>query len=101
MKKLLLAAAAALLAVGLGAAEAAETEAIQHQKWSFDGAFGTFDRAAAQRGLQIYKEICSNCHAVEHLAFRMLGGGEPPKEGQEEHAPVVGIGWNEDQVKGF
>jgi ubiquinol-cytochrome c reductase cytochrome c1 subunit len=31
----------------------------------------------------------------------MLGGGEPPKEGNEEHAPVIGIGWNEEQVKAF
>src|SRR3954454_10302142 len=102
MRKLLLAAVAGALALGLGAADAAETEAKPpHQKWSFDGAFGTFDRAAAQRGLQVYKEVCSACHAVEHLAFRHLGGGEPPKEGNEEHAAVVGIGWNEDQVKGF
>jgi ubiquinol-cytochrome c reductase cytochrome c1 subunit len=102
MKKLLLAAAAGVLALGLGVADAAETEARPpHQKWSFDGAFGTFDRAAAQRGLQVYKEVCSVCHAVEHLAFRHLGGGEPPKEGTEDHGPVIGIGWNEEQVKAF
>ncbi|MAF63069.1 MAG: hypothetical protein CL680_16640, partial [Blastomonas sp.] len=30
-------------------------------KWSFAGPFGKFDRAALQRGLKVYKEVCSNC----------------------------------------
>ena len=33
-------------------------------KFSFDGLFGTFDRASAQRGFQVYKEVCSNCHSM-------------------------------------
>jgi ubiquinol-cytochrome c reductase cytochrome c1 subunit len=33
---------------------------------------GTFDRAAAQRGFQVYREVCSACHSVDYLAFRNL-----------------------------
>jgi cytochrome c1 len=40
--------------------------------WSFDGPFGVYDRAALQRGLQVYKDVCSACHSLEHIAFRHL-----------------------------
>jgi len=32
--------------------------------WSFEGVFGTFDRASLQRGYQVYQEVCSGCHSV-------------------------------------
>jgi ubiquinol-cytochrome c reductase cytochrome c1 subunit len=35
--------------------------------WSFDGPFGVYDRAALQRGFQVYKEVCSACHALTHI----------------------------------
>jgi ubiquinol-cytochrome c reductase cytochrome c1 subunit len=41
-------------------------------RFSFDGIFGTFDRAAAQRGFQIYKEVCSACHSMHLLSYRNL-----------------------------
>jgi ubiquinol-cytochrome c reductase cytochrome c1 subunit len=31
--------------------------------WPFEGIFGTFDRQAAQRGAQVYLEVCSTCHS--------------------------------------
>ena len=40
--------------------------------FSFDGLFGTFDRASAQRGFQVYKEVCSNCHSMRQLFYRNL-----------------------------
>lgn len=43
-----------------------------HQNWSFSGPFGTFDRASAQRGFQVYKEVCSNCHSMKDLYYRNL-----------------------------
>jgi ubiquinol-cytochrome c reductase cytochrome c1 subunit len=52
-----------------GAAE--EAEPIQ-RSWSFEGFFGTYDRSAAQRGLQVYREVCSGCHGLEYIAFRNL-----------------------------
>jgi ubiquinol-cytochrome c reductase cytochrome c1 subunit len=48
-----------------------------------DGAFGKFDRAQLQRGFQVYKEVCSNCHAMKYVAFRDL----------------TALGYNEDEVK--
>ena len=47
--------------------------------WSFKGVFGTFDRASLQRGYQVYQEVCSGCHSVQHLSYRNLsekGGPE-------------------------
>jgi ubiquinol-cytochrome c reductase cytochrome b/c1 subunit len=41
--------------------------------WSFSGPFGKYDRGALQRGLKVYKEVCSNCHALSYIAFRNLG----------------------------
>lgn len=40
--------------------------------WSFDGAFGKVDQASAQRGLQVYKEVCASCHGIKRIAFRNL-----------------------------
>jgi ubiquinol-cytochrome c reductase cytochrome c1 subunit len=51
--------------------------------WSFDGLFGTFDRSSLQRGYQVYQEVCSGCHSVQHLSYRNLyetGGPEFSKE---------------------
>ena len=53
------------------------------QNWSFDGLFGTYDLAAAQRGFQVYSEVCSVCHSMKHLHYRDLAG----------------IGLTEDQIK--
>lgn len=54
------------------AANAAGGVEVPSQNWSFQGLFGTFDRAAAQRGFQVYKEVCSSCHGVYHLNYRHL-----------------------------
>src|SRR6266852_3128012 len=69
MRKLALAAAAAF---SIGTASAAEEAKLPSEHWSFDGVFGTYDRAALQRGFQVYKEVCSACHAVKELYYRDL-----------------------------
>jgi ubiquinol-cytochrome c reductase cytochrome c1 subunit len=52
---------------------AAEAEvALPDKQFSFEGLFGTFDRASAQRGFQVYKEVCSACHAMHQLSYRNL-----------------------------
>lgn len=33
---------------------------------------GTFDVQQVQRGYQVYKEVCSACHSLRHVAFRNL-----------------------------
>ncbi len=55
------------------------------QSWSFAGPFGTYDKAQLQRGLKIYKEVCSACHSMKLVAFRTLED----------------LGYNEEQVKAF
>lgn len=40
--------------------------------WPEDGAFGTYDRAALQRGFQVYKQVCSICHSMKLLSYRNL-----------------------------
>jgi len=42
------------------------------QPWGFSGMFGTFERDDLRRGLQVYREVCSNCHSLNRIAFRNL-----------------------------
>lgn len=53
------------------------SSAVGHQnsnppKWGFQKFFGTYDRAALQRGFQVYKEVCSTCHSLKRIRFREL-----------------------------
>src|SRR5580692_6150339 len=50
----------------------AEDQTPVSQKWSFAGPFGKYDRGALQRGLKVYKEVCSVCHSLNYIAFRNL-----------------------------
>jgi len=85
LKRLVAAAAlsAMIFVPALSSRAADETPPLPHQQWSFDGVFGTYDRASAQRGFQVYKEVCSACHPVKHLYCRDLAD----------------LGYNEDEVK--
>lgn len=42
------------------------------QDWHFSGPFGTFDRAALQRGFKVYRNVCAACHGLKRVAFRNL-----------------------------
>ncbi|WP_406872369.1 cytochrome c1 [Aminobacter sp. P9b] len=53
--------------------------------WTFAGPFGTYDKGQLQRGLKIYKEVCSACHSMDLVAFRTLED----------------LGYSEAQVKAF
>jgi ubiquinol-cytochrome c reductase cytochrome c1 subunit len=66
-------AVAGMVSVFVPAAKAQEIELPKHE-WSFGGIFGTFDRAAAQRGFQVYNEVCSNCHSLKEAYYRNLAG---------------------------
>lgn len=70
-------------ATAVGAAGAAKHP--QQVPWSFDGPFGKFDRASAQRGWQVYKQVCSSCHSLKYFRFRNLDQ----------------IGYSEDMIKAF
>ncbi len=43
-----------------------------NQDWSFDGLFGTFNRAQLQRGLKVYTTVCANCHSLRLVNYRNL-----------------------------
>ncbi len=81
--------AAGLIALGLAApamAQEHETIQVQRQPWSFAGIFGKYDEHQLQRGFQVFREVCANCHGAKLLAFRNL---------EEEGGP----GFSEEQVK--
>lgn len=78
----------AAASIGLGlvsttTVQAQEAPVPPSQHWSWEGIFGTYDLAAAQRGFQVYSEVCSNCHSMHLLHYRDLAG----------------IGLNEAQIK--
>ena len=54
------------------AANGNEPEIPEMLDWSFTGVFGHYDIAQLQRGYQVYKEVCSNCHSMKLVAFRDL-----------------------------
>ena len=56
------------------------------EHWTFEGPFGHYDRGEMQRGFQVYKEVCSACHPLSHVAFHNLD-----EDG--------GLGFNEAQMK--
>ena len=43
---------------------------LKTRDWSFSGPFGTYDKAAMQRGFQVYNEVCAGCHSMKLIAFR-------------------------------
>jgi ubiquinol-cytochrome c reductase cytochrome c1 subunit len=57
----------------------------KHAKWSFSGPFGHWDIGQLQRGLKVYKEVCSSCHSLDLVSFRNLRD----------------LGYSEEQVKAF
>jgi len=52
--------------------------------YAFDGLAPRWDVAQLQRGYQVYKEVCSACHSLQHVAIRDLAE----------------LGYTEDEVKG-
>jgi len=84
------AAVVALLALGtVVEAQDEVTPPLPRQQWSFAGPFGTYDRAALQRGFGVYQNVCENCHSLELVHFGDLGAD----------GPGGGIGYSEEQVK--
>jgi len=79
MRKAMISAAAAVMMALAGPALASGGVEIPKREWSFEGLFGTYDRASMQRGLQIYKENCSGCHSLNLMYYRNLAdlGYEP------------------------
>ncbi len=73
-----LAATLLISAMQIANAQGHDTPKPPAQAWSFSGPFGTFDRAQLQRGFQVYREVCSNCHSMS-IPFRTLGEAGGPE----------------------
>lgn len=72
LRHLLGAGAAAFLLIAPAVAQ--EIPPLPKESWSFDGLFGGFDLAAAQRGFWVYQNVCSTCHSLKELHYRDLAG---------------------------
>ncbi|NBO18754.1 MAG: cytochrome c1 [Proteobacteria bacterium] len=73
MKKHSLLLAASLISLCAGSALASGDQKHPKQRhWPFDGMFGRVDKTSAQRGFQVYKEVCSACHGLSRVSFRNL-----------------------------
>jgi ubiquinol-cytochrome c reductase cytochrome c1 subunit len=48
-----------------------------------DGPLGRFDNQQLQRGMQVFKEVCAACHALNQVSFR----------------DFAALGYNEDEIK--
>jgi cytochrome c1 len=59
-------------------AQTTEEPKLKEVPWSFEGPLGTYDRASLQRGFQIFKEVCNNCHSLKYISFRNLGDAGGP-----------------------
>jgi len=73
------------------AAPAPSADALppKHVSWSFNGPFGTYDRAALQRGFQVYKEVCSACHSLSLVAIRNLADRGGPEFTEAKVAAIA------------
>lgn len=65
--------AVAMLSGPAFANESGKEEPLKHVNWPFNGMTGYLDKEAAQRGFQVYKQVCSACHSMNLVAYRSLG----------------------------
>ena len=65
-----------------------EKKQLLTSDWSFKGYLGKFDRAALQRGYQVYTEVCASCHSMKYLSYRNLAEKGGP-EFSEEQAKAI------------
>jgi ubiquinol-cytochrome c reductase cytochrome c1 subunit len=61
-----------LVLLPLSAHAASDYKKPRQMAWPFDGVMGRVDQQSAQRGFQVYKEVCAACHGIHRVAFRNL-----------------------------
>ena len=84
LAKLLTAAALSTALLAGPAFAAGKAKNAQNIDFSFEGAFGTYDRAQLQRGFQVYKEVCAACHSADLMHYRNLGEPGGPEFSEEQ-----------------
>jgi cytochrome c1 len=77
------------LGVDVGVVRAAEAEQPPRNKWSFAGPFGLYGRAQLQRGLKVYREVCSVCHGLSYISFRNLAEPGGPEFTRAQAAAIA------------
>ena len=70
MRRTLIATAA--LAVTLITQNARAEDTLNPPHWQSQGTFGSYDKAALQRGFLVYQTVCASCHAAGELHYRDL-----------------------------
>jgi cytochrome c1 len=88
-RALIIVAALGLMVGGASLALAAKGKHPHEMEWSWEGPFGTFERADVQRGFAVYKQVCSSCHGLRHLSYRNLGERGGPFVAYESHGEVT------------
>jgi ubiquinol-cytochrome c reductase cytochrome c1 subunit len=71
MHRLLMAGLALVL---LAAPHARAEDTLNPPRWQSDGVFGSYDKAALQRGFLVYQTVCAACHSANALHYRDLDG---------------------------
>jgi ubiquinol-cytochrome c reductase cytochrome c1 subunit len=62
-----------LLATSLAFAHTARAEdTLNPPHWQSQGTFGSYDKAALQRGFLVYQTVCASCHSANALHYRDL-----------------------------
>ncbi len=84
IKRLAIAVAAAALLTSAASAASNKPDNAPNVAFTFEGVFGTFDRAQLQRGYLVYKDVCASCHAMSLVSFRNLGEPGGPEFSTEE-----------------
>jgi ubiquinol-cytochrome c reductase cytochrome c1 subunit len=64
--------AAAALAVTLASHNARAEDTLSPPHWQSEGSFGSYDKAALQRGFLVYQTVCASCHSASELHYRDL-----------------------------
>ena len=62
----------ALLMFPIAAFAAGDVKHPKQMAWPFEGPLGRVDVQSAQRGFQVYREVCAACHGIKRVAFRNL-----------------------------
>lgn len=75
--------ALAIIAAPSPSVAAEDAPALPEVNWHHDGIFGSYDKAALQRGYQVFRQVCSGCHSMGLLSYRNLEG----------------LGYDESQIK--
>ncbi|HWA00444.1 MAG TPA: cytochrome c1 [Caulobacterales bacterium] len=93
----------AVCALGATAAFAAsEAEKPPEQHFSFEGPLGNYDMGAVQRGFAVYRQVCANCHSMNHLSYDDLAQPGAPfaayrVRDEKTHEESVRIGLPRDE----